>query len=155
MSKKTTFREQDDIPKDGDGSVAEEAATLIEDSKSAPRARKSTRKSMAKSTTSQAAKGTIMDAIVDTVESEGAYGGSPGVHSETCYIRGISDTESGEDEKGNDGGDQETRKGTERGEGTKHAMQTQMAQRSPGGESESIDARAIRRSNTSRAARRS
>ena len=52
MSKKTTFREQDDIPKDGDGSVAEEAATLIEETKSAPR-RKFTRKS--KSTTTQAA----------------------------------------------------------------------------------------------------
>jgi len=37
MSKKTTFEEQNDIPKDGDGSVAEDAATLMEETKSAPR----------------------------------------------------------------------------------------------------------------------
>ena len=73
MSKKITFGEQVDIPKDGDGSAAEESVTLIEDSKSAPR-RKSTRKSMAKSTTTVV---TTVDAIVDTVESEGAYRGSP------------------------------------------------------------------------------
>jgi len=66
MSKKTTFREQDDIPKDGDGSVAEEAATLKEETKSAPR-HKSKRKSMAKSTTTQVAQGTTVDAMVDTV----------------------------------------------------------------------------------------
>jgi len=54
MSKKTTFGEQDDIPKDGNGSVAEEATTLIEETKSAPR-RKSTKKSMTKWTTTQAA----------------------------------------------------------------------------------------------------
>jgi len=39
-----------------------------------------------------------VDAIVDSVESEGAYRGSPSVHLETSYIGGISDTESGEDE---------------------------------------------------------
>ena len=70
MSKKTTFGEQDDIPKDGDGGVAEEAATLMEETKSTPR-RKLTRKSMTKSTTTQAAQGTTVDATVDTVESEG------------------------------------------------------------------------------------
>jgi hypothetical protein len=37
MSKKTTFGEQDDIPKDGDGSVGEEAATLLEETKSVTR----------------------------------------------------------------------------------------------------------------------
>ena len=57
MSKKTTFGEQDDTHKDGDGSLAEEAATLIEETKSAPR-RKSTKKSVEKSTTTQAAQGT-------------------------------------------------------------------------------------------------
>ena len=36
MFKKTTFGEQEDIPKDGDG-VAENAATFIEAIKSAPR----------------------------------------------------------------------------------------------------------------------
>jgi hypothetical protein len=39
-----------------------------------------------------------VDAIGDTVESKCAYRGSPSVHSETSYIGGISDTESGEDE---------------------------------------------------------
>ena len=76
MSKKTTFGEQEDIPKDGDGSVAEKAATLIEETKSAPR-RKSTRKSIAKQTTTQVAQVPTVDAMDDTWESEGAYKGSP------------------------------------------------------------------------------
>ena len=66
MSKKITFGEQDDIPKDGDGSVAEEAATLIEETNSAPR-RKSTRKSIVKQTTTQAAQVPTVDAMAETL----------------------------------------------------------------------------------------
>ena len=53
---------------------------------------------MKKSTTTKAAQGKTVDAMVDTVESEGAYRGSPSIYSETSYIGEISDTESGEDE---------------------------------------------------------
>jgi hypothetical protein len=37
MSKKTTFGELDDIPKDGDGSAAEDLATVREETKTASR----------------------------------------------------------------------------------------------------------------------
>ena len=53
---------------------------------------------MAKSTTTQVAQGTTVDAMVDTGKSKRAYRGIPSVHSETSYIGGISDTESGENE---------------------------------------------------------
>ena len=71
MSKKTTFEEQEDIPRDNDGSVAEEAAALIEETKAAPR-RKSTRKSIAKQPTTPAKQVPTLDAMADTGENEGA-----------------------------------------------------------------------------------
>ena len=69
MSKKTTFGEQEDIPKDGDG-VAEDAATIIEETKAAPR-RKSTRKGTATQPTTPAKQVPTLDAMAATGESEG------------------------------------------------------------------------------------
>ena len=72
MSKKTTFEEQEDIPR---MATAEETATLIEETKSAQR--KSTRKSIAKQTTTQAAQ---VPTVAETGEREGAYRESSSVH---------------------------------------------------------------------------
>jgi len=81
MSKKTTFGEDDEILEEGDGGVAEEEAPLMEETKVAPR-RKSTRKSMAKATTIQSERGVTGEAMGDTEGNEGAYRGSPSLHSD-------------------------------------------------------------------------
>ena len=65
MSKKTTFSEQDDIAKNGDGSVAEDAATITEETKAVPR-RKSTRKSNATQPTTPTRQVPTLDAMADT-----------------------------------------------------------------------------------------
>jgi len=96
MSKKTTFGEQDDTPKDGDGDAAQSDATVREDTKTASR-RKSTRKATTQPPT-PAKQVATLDAMAATVESEVAHRGSPSAHSEASGIGGISDTESGEDE---------------------------------------------------------
>jgi len=96
MSNKTTFGEQDDAPKDGDGDAAQSDATVKEDTKTASR-RKSTRKAATQPPTPAKQVATV-DAMAVTVESEVAHRGSPSVHSEASGIGGISDTESGEDE---------------------------------------------------------
>ena len=93
MSEKTTFGGQDDIPKNGDDGVAEEAATLMEETKSAPR-RKSTRKSEVDNNPSRA----TGDAIGDTEESVGAYRGNPSLHSDRSDTGEPSDTETMEDD---------------------------------------------------------
>jgi hypothetical protein len=69
----------------------------MEETKSAPR-RKSMRKSVAKPIAGRAAQVATVDAMADTGESEGAYLGSPSIHSETSDIGEISNTDSGEDE---------------------------------------------------------
>ena len=88
MSEKTIFGEQDDIPKDGDDGAAEEAATLMEETKSAPR-RKSTRKSKVENDPSTE--------IGDTEESEGAYRGNPSLRSDRSHTGEPRDTETIED----------------------------------------------------------
>ena len=95
MSKKTTFGELDDTPKDGDGSAAQGDATVREETKTATR-RKSTRKSTTQPATPAKQVATVDD-MAATGESEVAQRLSP--HSDASGIGGISDSESGEDDE--------------------------------------------------------
>ena len=70
MSKKKTFGRQENILEEVDGIVAEEEASLMEETKVEPRCI-STRESMTKATTILSERGVIGEATRDTEEKKG------------------------------------------------------------------------------------
>jgi len=97
MPKKKFFEEQEDIREEVDGGVTQEDVPLMEETKVEPR-RKSTRKSIANSTTIQSESGATGETTRDTAEKGGTYRGRHSFNSDRSDTGEPSDTETGEDD---------------------------------------------------------